>query len=158
MNNSCRQHAWKKSSDLKRVLVLPILVIILLLGSTGVILVVLRMMHAPRPAPRPVFSPEEAIEVSKTTDSVRKALCIYEKYGNLGALTVDVEYWNSSFITHLRQQKYWKDTSLAKNLPEDHGVWRVHWHEKESDDGVSILQFIDEQTGDVFQEQYAWYG
>lgn len=154
MSNSCRQHVRKKLSDSKHVLILAIFLLVLLVGSTAIILAILHIMGASRT----IFSPEGAIEMSKTTESVREALSVYKKRGRLEDLTVDVEHWNSSYIKHLKQQKHWKDTSLVRKLPEDHGVWRVHWHEKESDDGVSILQFIDEQTGDVLQEEYAWFG
>jgi hypothetical protein len=87
---------------------------------------------------------EEAIEISRNTAIVQQAL---DETG--GEMIVEAEYWSAEYINSL-MGKYPSD--VTEDLPNDHGVWRVHWVNYAP--GYRILHFIDELTGKVLHESW----
>jgi hypothetical protein len=92
---------------------------------------------------------EQAVEISRKTLAVQEAL---QRASRLGfpedRFHPGVSYWDAAYIRSLKQERL--RGSEIKNLPEDHGVWRILWHIMPPGDW--ILHFIDGLTGQILYE------
>jgi len=91
---------------------------------------------------------EEAIEISRNTPIVQEAL--NNPYTMSGMMIIDANYWNATYIRSLKE----KLPGVYKELPDDHGVWRVCWDI--TPPGYQILHFIDKLTSQILYEE--WFG
>jgi len=87
---------------------------------------------------------EKAIEISKNTSIVREAFNM-----NKGTIFVEADYWSTDYIAKQREKG---PGDVLGKLPDDHGVWRVHWTNDAP--GYRILHFVDELNGRVLYEMW----
>lgn len=131
-----------------RVKTVKILLITSILSCVAVATVLVAVYHLRN------ITREEMIEISRNTTTVQEALEDASKCGR--DLRVTAEYWSATYIRSLKQS--YPNVTEWKNLPEDHGVWKVTWRESTSGDGIDILYFIDELTGEILFESVYYFG
>jgi hypothetical protein len=85
---------------------------------------------------------EQAVAISRNSPHVQQA---FDE--GAGRVNMEVEYWSVDYIRSLKEKEPNVDT---KFLPDDHGVWRVHWVNDAP--GWHILHFVDELTGKILHE------
>ena len=96
-----------------------------------------------------VLTREEAIAISKNTPIVQEALS-----RGKGMMITETDYWSADYIEASKKDfldKFDKLPDVYEKLPDDHGVWRVHWDV--TPPGYQILHFIDELTGQIPYEE-----
>jgi hypothetical protein len=96
----------------------------------------------------PVESEEDALEISKNSTTIQEML------PNAGWYKVNrIEYVN---VTRVCELKEGNDSWYYEFLPDDHGVWKVHWfiHPRDGPSATffSITHWIDEETGEILYE------
>jgi len=101
------------------------------------------------------LSPKDrAVEISRKTTGVQDALNYAAGHGyNRSGFEPYVDYWNADYIesyiqiypTHNLSYPNWYD-----KLSEGYGIWRIFW---DIWPNVSIIHFIDENTGEILHEE-----
>jgi len=90
---------------------------------------------------------EEAIEISRNTPIVQEAL--NNPHTRSEMMIIEADYWNATYIRLSKERQPNVDWSF---LPDDHGVWRIHWDI--TPPGYQILHFTDELTGQILYESW----
>jgi hypothetical protein len=93
---------------------------------------------------------KEAIEISRNTPVVQEAL--NDPHTKSDMIIIDADYWNATYIRSLKEEL----PGVYEELPDDHGVWRVHWGI--TPPGYQILHFVDELTGEILYEGVYYTG
>jgi len=89
---------------------------------------------------------EEAIEISRNRPIVQEAF----NYAGDVVYTMKAEHWDAAYIISLKE----KHPNMIdwQNLPEDHGVWMIHW--TITVPGLLVTHYIDEFTGEILFEGF----
>jgi len=92
---------------------------------------------------------EQAVEISRKTPAVQEALQHASRLGfSEDEFYPGVSYWDAAYIRSLKQKHphMWE----WKNLPEDHGVWKILWIIMPP--GYWISHYVDGLTGQILYE------
>jgi len=92
---------------------------------------------------------EQAIEISRNTPIVQEAIG-----SSRGLMVIEAYYWSAIYIGTLKEKH--PNMTEWRNLPEDHGAWRVHWDI--TPPGYQITHYIDELTGQILFEGVYYAG
>jgi len=84
---------------------------------------------------------EEAVEISRNTWDVQEVF----NWGYRVRYNLKVKYWDTTYIATVKRNH--PGSEWEKNLPDDHGVWEVHWYITAPEH--YIVHYIDEFTGRI---------
>jgi len=92
----------------------------------------------------------EATEISRNTWIVQRVF----NRGHHVEYSLEAEYWSGTHILTLKKEH--PNAEEWQNLPEDHGIWKIHWWI--SAPGYIIIHYIDEYTGRILFESCVGIG
>jgi len=90
------------------------------------------------------ISREEAIEISKQSELVRKGLADAHNF------EVEATYYNSSMVEKLKAGHL---REIFQKVPEGHSVWNVGWTAHKTLYSSTILVLVDAETAAIIDER-----